>query len=417
MLLILMSFMTATAAVETNLPYNGTRNLPPDDSYAFFDFEEGTGHFDSLLPSQYADIKFTNIFANNRDHIWSYNDAQFPLMHVYPQNVFFQDDKVTPVNYIYLIQGRYAASTVVELYPGGFYTGVYGLIEFPEGANHVSFLVSSGEYFKATAFDKRGNQIGYASVPTTIYRVSLPNGPSTWSRVSFNRTKSDIYSIEIRGQCNDWLIDDLVIGGLPLDDTPEPVDYSDVAAKALTALNALYLEYGFGFDYRDFSYADVEDILNPPPNCAPGLNCPDGLEYWNPDTKRFEYGEGISNVGLVIWAFNSITRELYGESVVKWDTTPSIAKNDFTVPVPIGEEQPGDVYFLYGGEHGAVDEIGIVVDDTSVVTSRPEEGVTVISKTSIEGTDTPNPDFAGYYRLPGVIHGGHSPIKKHPPNK
>ena len=94
MLLILMSFMTATAAVETNLPYNGTRNLPPDDSYAFFDFEEGTGHFDSLLPSQYADIKFTNIFANNRDHIWSYNDAQFPLMHVYPQNVFFQDDKV-----------------------------------------------------------------------------------------------------------------------------------------------------------------------------------------------------------------------------------------------------------------------------------------------------------------------------------
>ena len=63
--------------------------------------------------------------------------------------------------------------------------------------------------------------------------------------------------------------------------------------------------------------------------------------------------EGISDEGLVIWAFNSVTKELYGERVVKWETVPDMIKHDFTESVPIGEEQPGDVYCMFGGENGA----------------------------------------------------------------
>jgi len=326
LLILLMSSIVSAEVVE-NLPYD-TRNLPLDNSYAFFDFEDGTGHFDPIPTSQHnGTVEFITVFDNNRDHIWSYNDREFNLMHVYPKNVFYQDDGVTPVNYTYLINGQYAASTVVELYPGGYYTGVYGLINIPDGANHVSFLVSSGDYFKVTAYDKKGNQIGYTSVPTTIYRVSLPNGPSTWSLVYFNTTNPDIYSIEIRGQCNDWLIDDLVIGGLTQAD--QPTDYSWAAERLKLLIGAPHNPNGFGIELQSGAFYPAEDIINNPL-----------VVNWDSKNKEWVTGEGINNPAAIIWALNKDSNLINNLCI------NDMASKDFKEFVEYGEQRPGDVAFI-----------------------------------------------------------------------
>jgi len=388
-----MTITTASATVETGWPMNkSNEKLHPSD--IFVDFENGNGQ-NGKIPSV-PGVSFV-------DHLgfsWVYMDKTYSYANIYPECWDCEN--------AYIVNGRYGAYTSWALI--SHYAGV---IVLEGGGTHVSILSSNGCYLTMTAYDKTGKIVDSCT--------ARPNtGTLTFTRMTVSSNRPNIYTVEIMGSGNHWIVDDMIVGGITLPD--KPVDYSDVAEKVKrlvggTEFNVKYLEHGFGFDYRDFTYADVEDIITPPHNCPDGMNCADGLEYWNPDTKTFEYGEGISNVGLIIWAYNSITRELYGESVVKWETPPDMAKHDFTEPVPIGEEQPGDVYFLHGGEYGALDEVGIVVDEDYVVTSRPEEGVIYVFKPILENDQdgNPDPDFAGYYRLPGKITGGHNPIKKYPP--
>ena len=421
----------ASAEQITDWPF-GQRNVMPENiTGVYYDFEEGSNCVD--FKNQHPDVatfltvlgtqpygsdwpSYVTVGGNSCGNTRCY-------MRIYPWCGYYANG--TPYEWVFIVQDRSAFTPMTGPdYMGGYIPGTKARIQFKEDTHYISFLASTGGNLYIRLYDMQGKQynlVHYEKITVTIFRNGTE--PSNFTRFSIHLPNVDIARMDISGPFNGWHIDDMIIGGgadyLP-DEPLKPVDYSDVAEliKRLVGHEVPYLEHGFGFDYRYLDYADPEDIINPPHNCAPGLNCPDGLEYWNQDTKRFEYGEGMSDVGLIIWGFNSITNELYGESVVKWETVPDMAKHDFTESVSVGEEIPGDVYFMYGGEYGAVNEIGIVADDKYVITSRPGDvnegnGVDYQSKVSIESSE----NFAGYYRLPGKITGGHSPIKKPPHTK
>ncbi|MCK5012840.1 MAG: hypothetical protein KAS66_03390 [Candidatus Omnitrophica bacterium] len=430
MLIVLLSGI-ASAEQITDWPF-GQRNVMPDDiTGVYYDFEEGSNCVD--FKNQHPDVAtfLTVLGTQPYGSDWpSYVTVGGSTcgntrcyMRIYPWCGNYANG--TPYEWVFVVQGRSAFSSMTGPdVMGGFIPGTKARIQFKEGTHYISFLASTGGNMYIRLYDMQGKQyniVHYEKIAVTILRNGTE--PSNFTRFSIHLPNVDIARMDISGPFNGWHIDDMIVGGGPdyLPDEPlEPVDYSDVAEliKRLVGHEVPYLEHGFGFDYRYLDYADPEDIINPPPNCAPGLNCPTGLEYWNQDTRQFEYGEGMSDEGLIIWGFNQIAKELYGESVVKWETAPDMAKHDFTESVPVGEEIPGDVYFMYGGEYGAVDEIGIVVDEEYVVTSRPGDvnegnGVDYHSKSSIENSE----NFAGYYRLPGKITGGHTPVKKAPHTK
>lgn len=431
-LILLISSINITSAEQIEEWPHGQRNAMPDDIEGVrYDFEEGSncGDFNNQYPeiATFLTVLGGNVPTGYGPNYPSYSSVGGSMcgdtrcyMNIWPYHGW--------ENATFIVNGNVGFNSITccecdTCWTGECYPGTEARIQFKEGTHYISFLASTGGNLYIRLYDMKGsqyNQVHYEKITVNIDRVN--DDPSNFTHFSIHLPNIDIARMDIRGSFNGWHIDDLIIGGAPGYLPDRPVDYSDVAEKAKTLVGEIeyhvdYLEHGFGFDYRDFTYADAEDLIYPPSNCAPGLNCPTGLEYWNPDIKQFVYGEGISDEGLIIWAYNSITTELYGESVVKWETVPDMIKHDFTEPVPIGEEQPGDVYVMYGGDYGALDEIGIVVDDDYVVTSRPDDGVIYVFKPMIEGVDTPNPDFAGYYRLPGKITGGHNPIKKHPPNK
>jgi hypothetical protein len=135
-------------------------------------------------------------------------------------------------------------------------------------------------------------------------------------------------------------------------------------------------------------------------------------EYWNPETKMFEEGEGISNAGLILWAYNHDSKELAGTSFVKRNTVAGMEKHDFKVDVDSADTQPGDVCFMDRDFDGTVDEVYMVVEETptemDLITACPDSGVIYSKKSIVEGS----PAFMGYKRLPGVIRGGKNPIPK-----
>ena len=458
-LLIFLMSDIASAEQTTDWPHEQRNVAPEGIEHILYDYEEGSncGTFKNQYPNvtTYLTVEGGNVPLGYGPCYPSYNTVGGSMcgttrcyMNIWPHD--------NQQDWIIVVNGRagFAPLTCCESDPsicwtGNCYPGPDAEFKFKEGTRYFSFLASTDCTLRILLYDSKGNTLKYERIYSNTYRNGTD--PSNFTQFYFYSQDIDIASAKVTGCFNGWILDDMIVGGKPgylpnpepeptpvptptltpvpeptpepdptptpdpTPDVPTPVDYSDVAELAKTAIGAEYLEDGYGMDYRDFTYADVEDIIDPPHNCAPGLNCPEGLEYWNHDTKRFEYGSGLSNVGLIIWVYNSVTRELYGESVVKWETVPDMIKHDFTEPVPIGEEIPGDVYCMYGGEYGALNEIGIVVDNTYVITSRPgstEElgGVDYHSKASIETSE----NFAGYYRLPGKITGGHSPIKKAP---
>ena len=418
-LLIFLMSSIVSAGVETGLPYT-YKHFAPDETYTLFDFEEGTGHFDPITTSQdNGTVEFVNVFANNRDQIWSYNDAEYSLMHVYPQNAFFQDDGITPVNYTYLINGRYAASTVVELYIGGYYTGTYGVIEFPQGTNHISFLMSTGHTATVSVFNKQGLPIDTTKVERNIDRVSLPNGPSTWSLVYSNTLKSDIYSIQITATCNDWLIDDLVIGEA-IEDIPDvTTDYSYAAERMKLLIGAQYLKHGTGYDLYTGKYYTADEIKTIP------------LPYIDLDIKPYDvdWDIGIDNPGAILWAFNQES------NVVKWYDLNDQMKHDFTEHVDYENIQPGNVGFIDYPEinnegevvvgDGLIDEAFIIVepiiDESGMVFDCiriiPEAGVHYSNTEHINSLYNTETSFVDYRRLKDNPKGGHKPYKTIPTNK
>ena len=414
-ILILLMSSIATAEQIEDWPFGKANVMPDDIEGVMYDFEEGSNCGD--FNNQYPEIAtFLTVLETQ-----PYGTSDWPsyvtvggstcggglrgYMKIYPWCGYYPNG--TPYDWVYIVNGKSAFSSMTgpdDL--GGFLPGTEAELVFKEGTRHISFVASTGGTLSVELYDAKDNLIHMEKIERNIDRIGT--NPSNMTYFRFDTLDKDIRSMKLLGRLNAWHIDDLTIGGEP-GYLLKPVDYSDVVEKALSILGVKYLEFGLGYDYRFLDYADVEDLINPPK--------PVGLEYWNPDTKQFEYGKGISDEGLVILSYNSITKELYGESVVKWDTSSDMCKHDFTESVPIGEEIPGDVYFMYGEDYGVIDEVGMVVNDNYVITSRLDRGVMVLYKPVIEGIGTPNPDFAGYHRLPGKINGGHSPIKKHPPIK
>ena len=397
----------ASAGVQTGLPYEGTRNLPPDDSYAFFDFEEGTGMFQTLSPSYNEHVKFVNIFVNNEENIWCYQDSEYPLLHVYPNNALFQDEAHTiPVTYTYLIQGRYAAATKVEVFIGGYYIGTDAIIELPNGANHISFLVSTGNDVTMRAYSKTGKLIGAIRATRTIDRISLPNGPSTWSIISFNTSAPDIHKVHLTGTHNDWMIDDLVIGGLPQEDL---INYEYAAERMEELIGVKFLEYGTGYDYSMEEYYTTQEIID------------GNIPYWDPYKKEIKIGDGIYDEDAILWAFN------VNDDLVNWKNIDKMASNDFKIKVKYGEQQPGDVFFLDYDGNGKYNEVGIFIEPTidddgmvvDIIRIIPNIGVHYSSVEFIHALygidDGIEPSSSmDCKRLPNNPKGGHSPYKKIP---
>ena len=436
-ILIFLMSSIASADQQYDWPWEKPNEVPENMTHVFYDFEDGASfspYRQDLKTCEFVDVpsEYSYFGFDEPSYVSKYARA----MHIYPYDYYYNPDG-SQVDYIWIVNGdkAFAPRSMNKL--GQYYPGIGAKIIINEGAaiNYFSFLASTGCTLEVTIYDQDGNFLFYEEIYNNIYREG--NNSSEFTQFYVYFPDHTIGWVELTGSYNAWHVDDMILGFSDIqppepdptpepiptpdptpepiptpDPTPEPelpVNYSDVAKKASTILGVDYLEFGLGYDYRFLDYADTENLTNPPQ--------PDGLEYWNPDTKTFMYGKGISDEGLIIWIYNSIAKELYGESVVKWNTAPDMAKHDFTVSVLTGEEQPGDVYFMHGGEHGALDEVGIVVDDDYVITSRPDDGVIYVFKPMIEGVDISNPDFAGYYRLPVKINGGHTPIKKHPPIK
>ena len=400
--LISMMSSVSSAAIEEEWPFGMRNPLPNDPTYVRFDFEDGGTHFNSY-PGVVNFVKIESEYPLYPDK-WDSVQIGEGGYHIYPKD-FFHHRNGSQVDYIYIVNGERAAQPIYwwcnnvkcEWWPGS-----KGRIEFPTGASDVSFLISNGAPVQMKAYDKTGKYLGYSGVAySNIERV--PPNPSNFTRVSFTTEKPIIYAVEITtSQNNFWLGDDFVIGGLTFPN--EPVNYTYVARRAQELHGVDYLEYGLGYDYVIKEYMDTwqfkDSVLE---------------EYWNPETKQFELGKGISNPGLIGWAYNYDAMELAGTSFIKWSTVDGMAKHDFTVPVDPSDIQPGDVYFMNHDfdSKNTPDEIGMVIEENNsmnLITSCPDENIGVIYlKSSIVES---LPAFMGYYRLPGVINGGHNPIPK-----
>ena len=403
--LIILISGTAAARIEPDWQY-GTRNpLPDDPSYIRYDFEDGGTHFNSYA----GVVNFMKVESGYPIYPdkWGTATVGGRGYHIYPKD-FFHNLDGSQVDYIYVVNGQRGAlplywwchNVKCEWWPGDT-----GRIEFPNGASDISFLISNGAPVQMKAYDKTGKFIGSSGVAyRNIERV--PPDPSNFTRVSFKTEKPIIRAVEIIASNNNfWIMDDLVIGSLTFPD--EPVNYTDVARLAEELYGVRYLEYGLGYDYVSFEYLDLWQF-----------HYPYMPEYWNPELKKFEFGEGISDEGLIVWAYNKVTRELHGSGVVKWSTEEDMMKHDFTVSVESADTIPGDVYFMDHDFDEKPDWVGMVVEETDTgmnligsydgISEGENIGVIYSKKSTMESS----PAFMGYYRLPGVIRGGHNPIPK-----
>lgn len=337
LLILLMSgIATASYTVETELPYEGTRNLPPDDSYAFFDFEMNEGDWranlypmaksqlnGAVLFEDYAAMYYVRGNWTEVNNYWGYSSKNGRAMHVYPNDWFWDYQNDTNVPWIHLIEGGWNACPVAESWQP--YPGTDGVISFPDGADEVSFLVSTGSKLRVKVYDKRDNLIEYVTVPRTIDRVELPDGPSTWARVTIKI--SGISWIHFSGPYNGWGLDDLCIGGLTLPE--EPVDYSWAAERLKLLIGAPYNPDGFGVEFLSGTFYPAEDIVSNPL-----------VVNWDYENKEWITGEGINNPAAIIWAFNEEA------NIINNLDLNDMASKDFKVLVEYGDQKPGDVAFI-----------------------------------------------------------------------
>jgi len=414
MALIILMSNVASAAIEENWAY-GERNYVTENitiESVVYDFEEGSNC--GTFKNQYPDIaEFLNV-SGTRPYgldIPSYSRVGGSMcgktrckMHIYPYpNTYYNG---TPMPWIYIVNGKGAFNSITGPdIMGGYWPGTKAEIATKEDTQYISFLVSTGGTMYVNLYDRRGNRLHSEKVYVNYHRTGTE--PSNFTRVSVHLPNSEIRSMTISGMFNGWHIDDLIIGGAPGYLPDKPVDYTDVARLAEELYGVRYLEYGLGHDYVTFDYLEPWQFHYPYVH-----------EYWNPELKEFELGEGISDEGLIVWAYNTVTKELYGENVVKWSTVEGMMKHDFKVPVESADTVPGDVYFMDHDFDEKPDWVGMVVEETptgmNLIGSYPGisegENIGVIySKKSIVES---SPAFMGYKRLPGVIKGGHNPIPK-----
>jgi hypothetical protein len=248
-------------------------------------------------------------------------------------------------------------------------------------------------------YDSKGTIVHYETISRTIDRVG--SEPSNFTRFEIHILDKSIAAMTVRGGFNQWHFDDLIIGGEPGYLPLKPVDYTYVARLAQELWGVDYLEYGLGHDYVMMDYMDAWQFT-------------DGAmgEYWNPETKAFEEGEGISNAGLILWAYNYDADDLAGTSFVKRNTVAGMEKHDFKIDVDPAATQPGDVCFMDRDFDGTADAVYMVTEEHDggfdLITACPDSGVINSKSSIVEGS----PAFMGYKRLPGVIRGGKNPIPK-----
>jgi hypothetical protein len=325
---------------------------------------------------------------------------------------FFHNSDGSQVDYIYVVNGNRGAHPVIwrctnvkcEWWPGS-----EGMIEFPDGASEVSFLVSTGKDLEMLAYDKNAKLLGTSGVAhSNIGRV--PPNPSEFTRVSFKTSTPVIRAVIIKSDLiNFWIMDDLVIGGLTFPEPPKDYDYAAYRMKEL--IGAEFLEYGLGYDLvmgQFLTAGQIKDEIADP--------------CWNPETKELFFGIGIYDENAIVWAFN------VDEDVVNWGDINNQAKHDFTVHVEYGEQRPGDVFFLDYEADSCYDEVGIFIEPQhnpetgameDIIRIIPEAGVHYESSEYIHAlygvdTGTTIDSFMDCRRLPDHPKGGHSPYPKIP---
>jgi hypothetical protein len=403
LILIILMCSIASASVE-NVPY-GTRNLPQDDTYVMYDFEDFYGENLGLMPSELCGglIQLSTMTVSGQLMEWSHAHVWGRGMHVYPYDHYWDDFNDTNIPYIYIIEGD-TAFCPRTLFGWQYYPASHGRLLFPEGADHVSFLVSTGGRFTVRGYDRHGNYIKSITAEPNTLRVSFPDGPSQWSLVTFE-SQTRIHRIDFIGGVNMYLLDDLVIGGLPL---PEgPADYSYAAERMKTLLGADWLELGLGYNLLMGNFYTSEEIIN------------DLLPYWDPVTKELKTGVGIDDTSAIIYAFNM------NEDLVNWNDIDRMAKHDFTEDVVYTDIKPGDVFFIDypdedGNPDGHYDEIGIVIEpDTTDPFGNPEDLIRIIPSAGVSLSSSKYIDilygdsgFVDYKSLPKTPKGGHSPYPK-----
>ena len=306
-------------------------------------------------------------------------------------------------DWIYIVNGAAAFSPVTccessECWTGECYPGINAKIEFKEGTTYISFLASTGPKLYVRLYDRKGNWLYSETVDRTIDRVG--SEPSNFTRFEVHLPDKEIGSMTLSGAFNGWHIDDLIVGGEPgyLD---KPVGYTYVARRAQELHGVDYLEHGLGADYEVFDYMDPWQFKDSAVE-----------EYWNPETKMFELGEGISNAGLIFWAYNKDSQDIAGIAFVKQITPAKMMQKDFKVDVDPACTQPGDVCFMDRNFDGDADTVYMVTEEHDggfdLISACPDSGVIHSMKSIVEGS----PAFMGYKRLPGVIRGGKNPIPK-----
>jgi len=386
------------------------RNIAAENiSYVYYDFEEGSNC--APFKNQYPDVTSfltvlgTQPYGSDEPSYVRYAGTTCGntrcKMFIYPSpNLYYNN---TPKPWIYIVNGKCAFTPITGSDTmGGYWPGTCARIQFNEGTNYISFLSSTGGNLYIRLYDMQGNQynqVHYEKIESNYDRIGL--NPSNFTRFEFNIPNSDINRMDLHGSFNGWHIDDLIIG-VNSDYFPDqPVDYTYVARRAQELHGVQYLEYGFGYDYVVLDYMDAwqfsDEMIG---------------EYWNPETKEFNEGEGISNAGLILWAYNYDSIELADQRFVKWDTAANMEKHDFKTDVDPADTIPGDVAFKDRDYDGYADEVYMVIEETptgmDIITSCPNDGVIYSTSSILESS----PAFMGYKRLPGVIKGGHNPIPK-----
>ena len=295
LILMAMSGM-ACAEIEEDWAY-GCRNHVAENvtiESVMYDFEEGS-NCEIPFKNQHPDVTtFLNVDSSRVPEGYGPDQPSYVriggsmcgttrcYMRIYPHPNLYNNG--TPMPWVYVVNGRSAFAPVTccessECWLGNCYPGMNAKIEFKEDTTYVSFLVSTGNKVYIRLYDRRGNWLGSETVYRTIDRVD--DNPSNFTRVVIYMPDKELRSMTLSGSFNDWHIDDMIVGGAP-GYLNKPVDYTDVARLAEELYGVSYLKNGLGHDYVVFEYLDPWQFKDS------ALE-----EYWNPETKCFELGEGI----------------------------------------------------------------------------------------------------------------------------
>lgn len=424
-IMVLLLVVPANATLVEDWPMGKTNVVPVDVIGVMYDFEEGSNcevPFKNQHPGIAEFLVVPSTTIGMGDNMPSYVTVGGSMcgtnrcyMNIYPCD--------NGMDWIYIVNNRsafapiqFADGTHHGMFPGEGWPGQKASIEFKDNINYISFLASTGNELQVKLFNAQGNSYNLIHSDTIHVNYHRTNGePSNFTQFSINTGNVDIDRMDLYGPFNAWHIDDLVVGRSFVEPTPEPTpnptpeptptpeeytDYTYVSENAKKLIGEEYEEHMLGYDYSSMEYMKVEIF---------GYL----MDFWNPITKTFEYGDGISDEGLIIWAYNQpYYHDAGSKDLVKWCTSDGMIKHDFTIEVNTLDIRPSDVFFIDSDNNDKADTVGMVIKsdsgETNIIISEEGYGVHTQYSHIIEST----PGFMGYFRLPEKITGNHNPIPK-----